>query len=132
MIDLTYYDEDNNEKPYKNNDRLILNITDPNTISKFVSRIFENYVVKHVTFTSKRISFLTDYYSSGPKTRCEWIILAKQMAHSVEEQLQYMKILNLIIIWIKIKILWFIFFIFFYSFFIFFWSWKSNFYHGFL
>ena len=71
MIDLTYYDEDNNEKPYKNNDRLILNITDPNTISKFVSRIFENYVVKHVTFTSKRISFLTDYYSSGPKTRCE-------------------------------------------------------------
>ena len=41
-----------------------------------------------------RISLITDYYSSGLKTLNEIISLAKQMAHSVDEQLQYMKILN--------------------------------------
>ena len=47
-----------------------------------------------MTITAMRISFITDYYSSGLKTLNERITFAKQMAHSVEEQLQYMKILN--------------------------------------
>ena len=94
IIDLTYQDLENNNLHYKNGDRLVLNIIDPNTFSKYVSRIFENYVGKHVTITSMRISFITDYYCSGPKTINERIKQAKQVAHSVEEQLQYMKILN--------------------------------------
>ena len=40
------------------------------------------------------ISFITDYNSSGLKTLNERITLAKQMAHLVDKQLQYMKILN--------------------------------------
>ena len=47
-----------------------------------------------MTITSIRISIITDYYSSGPKTINEKIILAKQMAYSVEEQLKYMIIFN--------------------------------------
>ena len=94
IIDLTYYDKENNEQHYKNGDRLFLNITDPNTFSNFVSRIFGNYAGKHVTITAMRISLITDYYSSGLKTLNERITLAKQMAHSVDKQLQYMKILN--------------------------------------
>ena len=94
IINLTYYDEENNEQHYKNNDRLLFNITDPNTFSKQVPKIFENYVGKYVTFTAIRICFITDYDSSRPKTINERIVLATQMAHSVDEQLQYMKILN--------------------------------------
>ena len=41
-----------------------------------------------------RISFITDYYSSGFKTINERIALVKQMAHSVDEQLLYIKVLN--------------------------------------
>ena len=94
IINLTYYDQENNEHHYKNGDRLFLNIMDPNTFSKFVSRIFENYAAKHVPITAMRISFITDYYSNDLKTLNERIALAKQMAHSVDEQLKYMKILN--------------------------------------
>ena len=94
IINLTYFEKENNEQHYKNGDRLFLNKTNFNTFSKCVSRIFENYTGKHVTITAMRISFITDYYSSGFKTLNERIILAKQMAHSVDEQLQYMKILN--------------------------------------
>ena len=60
IINLTYYDKENNEQHYKNGDRLFLNITDPNTFSKYVSRIFENHAGKHVTITAMRISFITD------------------------------------------------------------------------
>ena len=41
------------------------------------------------------MSLITDYYSSGPRKLNERIALAKHMAHSVEEQLQYMKISNI-------------------------------------
>ena len=41
-----------------------------------------------------RISFITDNYINGPRTLNERIALAKQMAHLVDEQLQYIKILN--------------------------------------
>ena len=86
IINLTYYDKKNNEQHYKNGDRLFLNKTNFNTFSKCVSRIFENYTGKHVTITAMRISFITDYYGIGPKTLNERIALAKQMAHSVDEQ----------------------------------------------
>ena len=94
IIDLTYQDLENNEQPYKNNDRLFLNITDRNTFSKYVSGIFEHFAGKHVTITAMRISFKTDYYSCGPKTLNERIAFAKEMAHSVDKQSQYMKIIN--------------------------------------
>ena len=94
IINLTYLDKEDNEQHYKDGDRLFFNITNPNTFSNYVSNIFENHAGKHVTITVMRISFITDYYSNGLKTLNERITLAKQMAHSVDEQLQYMKILN--------------------------------------
>ena len=94
VINLTYYDKEDNEQHYKDGDRLFFNITNCNTFSKYISGIFENHAGKHVTITVMRISFITDYYNSGLKTLNERITLAKQMAHSVEEQLQYMKIVN--------------------------------------
>ena len=48
-----------------------------------------------MTITAIRISFITEYYSSGSsKTINNRISLTKQMAHSVDEQLQYKKIIN--------------------------------------
>ena len=47
-----------------------------------------------MTITSMKISYITDYYSSGLKTLNERIIHAKQIAYWVDEQLQYIKILN--------------------------------------
>ena len=94
IIDLPYLDQENNEQHYKNGDRLFFNITDPNSLSKYVSGLFEYYGNKHVTIKAMRISFITDFNSSGLITLNERITLAKQMAHSVDEQLQYIKILN--------------------------------------
>ena len=42
IINLTYQDQKNNEQHYRNGYRLFLNITDTNTFSKFVSKIFKN------------------------------------------------------------------------------------------
>ena len=67
IIDLKYQDQENNEQLYKTGDRLMLNLTDPNTLSIFLSKIFENYVRKNVTITSLRISLITDLDSSRPK-----------------------------------------------------------------
>ena len=47
-----------------------------------------------MTITAMRISWITDYYSIGSKTLNDRIALAKQMAHSVDEQSMYMKIIN--------------------------------------
>ena len=66
----------------------------PTTLNKYVSIIFEHNADKQVTIIEMIISFITDYYSSGSKILNERIALAKQMAHQVYEQLQYMKILN--------------------------------------
>ena len=94
IIDLTYIDQENNEHHYKNNDWLFLNITDPKCYSKYVTKIFKNYVGKHMIITSIEISFITDYYSYSFKTINGRILLATQMAHSVKEQSQYMNNLN--------------------------------------
>ena len=48
-----------------------------------------------MTITLMKINVITNYYCSRPKTINEKIIPAKQMAHLVEEHLQYIKNFNL-------------------------------------